>query len=111
MFAQKCLWLREDLACLEDLKIHRWLDVSSFELHGLSDVFQLTMLAVIYLKVNGSDESVNLVCSKTKVAPLKPLTMPRLKLSAVVLLAKLVRYVRSLYSLGSVLIHLGGRSM
>ncbi|XP_011313389.1 uncharacterized protein [Fopius arisanus] len=50
------------------------------------------MSAVVYLKVFNDNEElrISLVCWKTKVAPLKRLTIPRLELSAAVLLAKLL---------------------
>ncbi|XP_015116604.1 uncharacterized protein LOC107040851 [Diachasma alloeum] len=53
------------------------------------------MSAVIYLKVlNKGKSQLTLVCSKTKVAPLKRLTIPRLELTAALLLAKLTKYVK-----------------
>jgi hypothetical protein len=54
------------------------------------------MAAVVYIRVTNQDSSsiVTLVCSKTKVAPLKRLTIPRLELSAAALLAKLVKRVQ-----------------
>ncbi|XP_011309469.1 uncharacterized protein [Fopius arisanus] len=53
------------------------------------------MSAVVYLKIfNGDKQDVTLVCSKTKVAPLKRLTIPRLELTAALLLAKLTKYVK-----------------
>lgn len=64
------------------------------ELHGFPDVFQLAMSAAVYLKVSSTHGTRGtLVCAKTKVAFLKRLTIPRLKLTAAVFLAKLTRYV------------------
>ena len=56
----------------------------------------VAMAAVFFLRVKDtdSDTRVTFVCSKTRVAPLKKLTIPRLELSAAVLLAKLTKYVQ-----------------
>jgi hypothetical protein len=92
--------LRQDLQRLSQLQIPRWLklhsEISSAQIHGFSDASQLAMAAVVYIRVTNQDSSsiVTLVCSKTKVAPLKRLTIPRLELSAAALLAKLVKRVQ-----------------
>jgi len=54
------------------------------------------MAAVIYLTVNtpSTGAKTTLICSKTKVAPLKKITIPRLELTAALLLAKLVEHFR-----------------
>lgn len=67
---------------------------------NICDASQLAMSAVVYLGV-GSKGSVNVVCSKTKVAPLKSVTIPRLELSAAVLLVKLMKYVRTHYEVSN----------
>ncbi|XP_046145505.1 uncharacterized protein LOC114881879 [Osmia bicornis bicornis] len=92
--------IREDLNSLAKLSIPRWFNTwsnSIVEIHGFSDASQLAMAAVIYITVSSpsNDSMTSLVCSKTKVAPLKRLTIPRLELSAALLLAKLTKYVQS----------------
>jgi hypothetical protein len=76
------------------LKLHS--EISSAQIHGFSDASQLAMAAVVYIRVTNQHSSsiVTLVCSKTKVAPLKRLTIPWLELSAAALLAKLVKRVQ-----------------
>lgn len=89
---------RKQLPALIKLNIPRWLQISpscSIELHGFSDASHLAMAAVIYIRVtdNFGKPIVNLVNAKTKVAPLKRLTIPRLELTAAFLLARLVSHV------------------
>ena len=54
------------------------------------------MAALVFLRVKymHSDTRIIFVCSKTPVAPLKKLTIPRLELSAAVLLGKLTKYIQ-----------------
>ncbi|XP_011858796.1 PREDICTED: uncharacterized protein LOC105556325, partial [Vollenhovia emeryi] len=91
------LSIREELTSLARLSIPRWLNTwsdSQVELHGFSDASQLAMAAVIYISVHDSDGATfSLVCSKTKVAPLKRLSIPRLELTAALLLSRLMQYV------------------
>ena len=52
------------------------------ELHGFCDASEQAYAAVIYLRMMGLDGKiqVSLVTSKTKVAPIKRLTIPHLEL-------------------------------
>lgn len=98
--AQRWANFRQQLPDLDQLVIPRWfgfLHSGSFvEIHGFADASNLAMAAVVYVRVKSSngDFTVQLVCSKTKVAPLKPMTIPRLELGAAVLLARLVEHTR-----------------
>ncbi|XP_043267664.1 uncharacterized protein [Venturia canescens] len=90
---------RHDLAHLGNIAVPWWLNITSdstVEIHGFSDASQLAMGAVVYVRVTGPGKSTRtaLVCSKTKVAPIKRLTIPRLELAAALLVAKLAKYVR-----------------
>lgn len=92
--------LREDFSRLAGISLRTWLNTWSDTedtIHGFSDASQLAMAAAVYIVVSSSSTVVqaNLVCSKTKVAPLKPLTIPRLELAAALLLSKLVKYVQA----------------
>ncbi|XP_039306359.1 uncharacterized protein LOC120358020 [Solenopsis invicta] len=76
----------------------RWIGCSNdrqVEIHGFCDASQQAMAAVVYLRTSCEEEAVNIrfVASKTKVAPLKRLTVPRLELSGAVLLTKLVSHL------------------
>lgn len=63
------------------------------ELHGFSDSSEKAYGAVLYLRSITSEGqiSVKLLCSKSKVAPLKSVTIPRLELCGAVLLSKLLK--------------------
>ncbi|XP_074108450.1 uncharacterized protein LOC141533456 [Cotesia typhae] len=62
------------------------------------------MAAVVYLRITDCQGKlkVTLVCSKTRVAPIKRLTIPRLELSAAVLLAHLIKHTQSTLELQDV---------
>ncbi|XP_036318385.1 uncharacterized protein LOC118733195 [Rhagoletis pomonella] len=87
---------RNELQQLQNLHIPRWLKVvanCTVELHAFSDASSAAYAAAIYIKVTTDGyTSVNLLMAKTKVAPLKRLSIPRLELCgarlAAVLLAK-----------------------
>ncbi|XP_011884112.1 PREDICTED: uncharacterized protein LOC105571257, partial [Vollenhovia emeryi] len=88
---------RQQLSELEQVTIPRWLkgvrSTSQIELHGFSDASQLAMAAAVYARIPQDDGtfSVQLVCSKTKIAPIKRSTIPRLELVAALLLARLIK--------------------
>ncbi|XP_046145684.1 uncharacterized protein LOC123989001 [Osmia bicornis bicornis] len=80
---QRWLCIREDLTSLAKLSIPRWFNTtttSTVELHGFADASVLAMAAVVYLVVHApsTGTQASLVCSKTRVTPLKRLTIPRL---------------------------------
>ncbi|GFS72408.1 integrase catalytic domain-containing protein [Trichonephila clavipes] len=72
--------------CLQDKSIRT-------ELHGFSDSSEKAYGAALYLRcINTSGQiSVRFLCSKSKVAPLKSITIPRLELCATVLLSKFLK--------------------
>lgn len=45
--------------------------------------------------------SINFVCAKTRVAPVKPISIPRLELQAAWLLAQLIRHVAGILKIKS----------
>ncbi|XP_024879092.1 uncharacterized protein LOC112459283, partial [Temnothorax curvispinosus] len=104
--SSRWLIIRKELTSLIKLSIPRWYNqgstsqttwsTSSMEFHGFSDTSQLAMAAVVFITVHGSNgTTISLVCSKTKVAPLKRLTIPRLELTAALLLSRLMQYVQA----------------
>ena len=100
-------WLqwRTQICQLQQLRIPRCITTSRvhdpcYQLCGFSDASERAYAAVVYLRAVGSNGStmVNLVTGKTKVAPLKPLSLPRLELSAAWLLARLLKRVGDVLS-------------
>ena len=81
-------------------------EIMDIEVHPFSDASIKAYAAVVYLRVTPSNIGIftNVVCSKTKVAPLKKnnLTIPRLELMACYLLSELLKSVldslQSVYS-------------
>ncbi|GFV87242.1 integrase catalytic domain-containing protein [Trichonephila clavipes] len=89
----------ESLQVVNDININRCIVVEQpevIELHGFSDASQSAYGAVVYCKSVTSNGRVlvHLIASKSRVAPTKQTTIPRLELCAAVLLAKLVYRVK-----------------
>jgi hypothetical protein len=59
------------------------------EIHGFSDAIEVAYGACIYLRSTDVQRKITtrLLCSKSRVAPLKSLSLPRLELSAAMLLS------------------------
>ena len=66
--------------------------VRSYQIHGFSDASEKAYAAVVYLRTEFSngETQVNIVTSKTRVAPIKRQSIPRLELLGATLLAQLV---------------------
>ena len=90
------------LAALSKIRIPLHVGLTSaqqnFELHGFADASKLTYAGVVYLRVFGEKPIVYLLGSKTKVAPFKTLSIPRLELCAAQLVTKLTRHYVELQS-------------
>ncbi|XP_018406467.1 PREDICTED: uncharacterized protein LOC108782651 [Cyphomyrmex costatus] len=70
------------------------------EIHGFSDASEAAYGGCVYIRsINETGSTfTRLLCAKSKVAPLKPLTIPKLELSAAHLLTKLVTKVKAALS-------------
>ncbi|XP_029171256.1 uncharacterized protein LOC114940687 [Nylanderia fulva] len=90
----------ERLQSLNRLEIPRWTahgaNTIHRELHGFSDALTKAYAASVYLRTLSADGSVTitLLMAKAKVAPLKTISVPRLELSAALLLARLLKFVQ-----------------
>ncbi|XP_070527375.1 uncharacterized protein [Cardiocondyla obscurior] len=92
---------------LNSVHIPRWTSFgpsSSLELHGFADASTLAYAAAVYARVTLADGEtrVILLAGKSKVAPIKPLTVPRLELLAALLLSRLMSFVKSALNLSGV---------
>ena len=65
------------------------------QLHGFSDTSKHAYAAVVYIRATYSNHPPTcvLVTAKTRVAPIKPMSIPRLELCGAALLAKLLSSV------------------
>jgi len=73
------------------------------EMHGFYDASQRAFGVCIYLhtKLGLNDHHSKLLCSKFRVTPLKIVSLPRLELSAALLLACLINMVREFLELSN----------
>lgn len=94
-------WL-EELPGLEQFSIDRCFkppnfgDIISCQLHHFSDASQVAYGAVSYLRLVNAQHKVHcsFVMGKSQLSPLKPVTIPRMELSAAVLSTRLDRMIR-----------------
>ncbi|GFV46898.1 integrase catalytic domain-containing protein [Trichonephila clavipes] len=93
-------WL--ELPFLSELKIPRKIldssgDSSEVQIHTFSDASQKAYGAAAFLRVKHKDRvSIDLVTSKSRVAPLKRLSLPRLELMGALLAARLAKEVKKI---------------
>lgn len=91
--------LYTQLESLNNIQIPRQCIIENatyYELHGFSDASEVSYGACVYLRsINESGILVRLICAKSRVAPLKSVSLPRLELCGAVLLARLVDKVVS----------------
>lgn len=93
--------LHAGLPALERLSIPRWTGFNTArdrcELHAFADASTQAYAAAIYLRAvpSSGSSTVKLLIAKSKIAPLKTISVSRLELCASVLLARLLRFVTS----------------
>lgn len=102
--SQTWITLSKDFQELKHLPIPRLIlnaNSSRYELHGFADSSTKAYGCAIYLVSfdNYNKGMSRLVCSKSRVAPIKPVTLPRLELCACVLLARFMKTVQNALAL------------
>ena len=72
------------------------------QLHGFCDASESAYAAAVYIRLVNSDEDVRvtIVMAKTKVAPIKRLTIPRLELCGALILARMIHHVTKVLGIG-----------
>lgn len=86
------------LDSLKELSINRQVlipDYTDIQIHGFCDASNVGYDACLYIRSSNQYNNVRcrLLCAKSRVSPLKPVTIPRLELCGALLLAKLYREV------------------
>lgn len=88
---------RVDIEMIKQLELPRYIKPSSenLELHGYADASEKAYGACVYLRcqIDHNNFEVNLVCAKSRVAPLKQISIPKLELCAALLLSELISSV------------------
>jgi hypothetical protein len=91
---------RDSLPSIQEIKIPRCIlpeECSTIQLHGFSDASIKAYSAVVYLRTTSPNAKpmISLIASKTRVAPIKTISVPRLELCGAVLLAQLLPAVQN----------------
>ncbi|UYV62920.1 hypothetical protein LAZ67_2002452 [Cordylochernes scorpioides] len=93
--------IEKELSVLNKIQIPRYFScrgaLLSVELHGFCDSSEVAYAAVFYVRSHfkSGKVKVSLIASKTRVAPLKMISIPRLELCAALLLATLYDTIRN----------------
>ena len=104
----KDAWLqwRQELPLLSNKQIDRCYypkdaRIKCVQIHGFCDASENAYVGVVYLRMidSNSNTHVSLVMAKTKVAPIKRLTIPRLELCGAYLLSRLLRHVKDVFQI------------
>ena len=96
--AVKWLAWSSELHLFSDVYVPRWIEVQTNELqdcevHVFGDASERAYGAVIYLRSIVDDAvTIQLICSKARLAPIKRVTLPRLELLAALIATRFLRY-------------------
>ncbi|XP_046964536.1 uncharacterized protein LOC124533355 [Vanessa cardui] len=103
---QEWVKFRQELKEMPMIELDRWIGMSDkilkVELHGFSDASDIAYSAVIYSRIiTSTNIKITMIESKTRVAPVKKISIPRLELCGAVLLAKLIKRVKATLNIDS----------
>lgn len=95
------LALKQGLERVNEIQINRWLHttenlMSNVTIHGFCDASTKAYAAVAYLRVVSSSGEVHtgIIAAKARVAPIKPVSLPRLELCGAVILSRLLKQIQ-----------------
>ncbi|XP_065365574.1 uncharacterized protein LOC135958605 [Calliphora vicina] len=84
----------ESYPSINSIRIPRWIDYvinADVQFHGFCDASEKAYAAALYIRISlNSSVQTHLISSKTKVAPIKTLSIPRLELCGALLLAEMI---------------------
>lgn len=110
--AEEWILIREDYENIKHVSIERWIGSStnnkqSMELHGFCDASEKAYASVVYCRILNFDGTIitKLLAARTRVAPVKSVSVPRLELCGAVLLSKLLKHVAQALRISSNNIH------
>ncbi|XP_076660003.1 uncharacterized protein LOC143363277 [Halictus rubicundus] len=111
---EELLWqkFQQQLPTLQTVSVPRWLGIrgphQALEIHGFADASERAYAAVVYSRTVNEEgaATVSLIIAKSRVAPLKRVSLPRLELCAAFLLARLVQHVSKVLDLQDADLHL-----
>lgn len=96
--------IRDQFQVIKDVNIPRWIKYTTgdkIEYHGFCDASEAAYAAVIYSKITQPDGTIliTLIAAKTKVAPIKKVSIPRLELNGALMLAKLMKRIAKIIAI------------
>ncbi|GFW66731.1 DUF1758 domain-containing protein [Trichonephila clavipes] len=89
----RCNRFQAEISCLKQIKVPRCVQTQNAkhcEIHGFCDASSKAYSAVIYLRVVSDSPHLFLMASKTRVAPVQTISLPKLELCGALLLAELL---------------------
>lgn len=91
--------INSELHIIKDISIPRWISNLSqdnkIEIHGFCDASNDGYAAIVYFKtIKEDDVNISLVAAKTKIAPMKTISIPRLELCGALLLSQLITKIK-----------------
>lgn len=104
--------LKHQLIDIDSIKIPRCVKLLResryVQIHGFCDASQNAYGACVYMRseINNEEFRSELLCSKSRVAPLKAISLPQLELAAALLLAQLITKIKESFDMTSMEVYL-----